>query len=71
MQAAIDAIEYAVKMGFRVSNNSWGGYSYSQALHDAIEAAGLSVPNLTYTTRYAAPEQATVYEIGLKAQYWY
>ncbi len=32
----------------------------------ALEAAGLTVPNLTYTTRYAVPEEATVYEIGLK-----
>ena len=35
----------------------------------AIEAAGLSVPNLKYTTRYAAPEYSTVYEIGLKARW--
>ena len=35
----------------------------------AVEAAGLSVPNLFYTTRYAAPEEATVYEIGLKARW--
>ena len=35
----------------------------------AIEAAGLSVPNLTYTTRYALPEESTVYEIGLKARW--
>ncbi|MCH8101481.1 MAG: TonB-dependent receptor [Proteobacteria bacterium] len=35
----------------------------------AIEAAGLTVPNLMYTTRYAAPEYSTVYEIGLKARW--
>ena len=35
----------------------------------ALEAAGLTVPNLTYTTRYALPEEATVYEIGLKARW--
>ena len=35
----------------------------------AIEAAGLTVPNLIYTTRYAAPEYSTVYEIGLKARW--
>ena len=35
----------------------------------AIEAAGLSVPNLTYTTRYALPEESTVYEIGMKARW--
>jgi len=35
----------------------------------AIEGAGLTVPNLVYTTRYAAPEYSTVYEIGLKARW--
>ena len=34
-----------------------------------IEAAGLTVPNLVYTTRYATPEYSTVYEIGLKARW--
>lgn len=35
----------------------------------AIEAAGLTVPNLTYTTRFAGPEEATVYEVGLKGHW--
>jgi len=35
----------------------------------AIEAAGLSVPNLTYSTRFAEPEESTVYEIGMKARW--
>jgi iron complex outermembrane receptor protein len=35
----------------------------------AIEDAGLSVPNLTYTTRFADPEESTVYEIGMKARW--
>ncbi len=35
----------------------------------AIEAAGLSVPNLYYTSRFADPEDSTVYEIGLKGQW--
>ncbi len=35
----------------------------------AIEAAGLNVPNLTYTSRYAGPEDSTVYEIGLKGSW--
>jgi len=35
----------------------------------AIEAAGLSVPNLVYTTRFAGPEKSTVYELGLKGQW--
>ncbi len=37
---AISAIEYATKKGVRISNNSWGGPGYSQALKDAIEASG-------------------------------
>ena len=35
----------------------------------ALEAAGLTVPNQTYSTRYARPEEALVYEIGLKARW--
>ena len=37
---AINALEYAVANGARISNNSWGGGPYYQALKDAIEAAG-------------------------------
>lgn len=37
---AILAIEYAARMGVRVSNNSWGGGGYNQALKDAIDACG-------------------------------
>lgn len=37
---AIAAIEYAIEHGAHLSNNSWGGGGYSQALKDAIEAAG-------------------------------
>ncbi len=33
---AIRAIYYAVNNGARIINNSWGGPSYSRALHDAI-----------------------------------
>lgn len=36
---AIKAIDYAVKNGAKVLNNSWGGGSYSQALRDAIIAS--------------------------------
>jgi outer membrane receptor protein involved in Fe transport len=35
----------------------------------AIENAGLATPNLTTGTRFADPEEATVYEIGLKAKF--
>jgi len=37
---AIEALNYAVKMGARITNNSWGGAPFSQALLDAIDAAG-------------------------------
>jgi subtilisin family serine protease len=37
---AIEAIEYAEMMGVPLTNNSWGGDAYSQALNDAISAAG-------------------------------
>lgn len=37
---AIEAINYSVLMGARVSNNSWGGGGFSQALSDAIAAGG-------------------------------
>lgn len=36
---AIRAINYAVQMGAQVINNSWGGGSYSKALHEALVAA--------------------------------
>ncbi len=35
----------------------------------AIESGGLSVPNLVSGTRFAGPEESTVYEIGLKARF--
>lgn len=37
--AAINAINYAVKMGAKVINCSWGGGAYSRALHDALTNA--------------------------------
>ncbi|MDP2647666.1 MAG: S8 family serine peptidase [Candidatus Yanofskybacteria bacterium] len=36
---AVQAIQYANQMGFKVTNNSWGGGAYSQVLYDAISAA--------------------------------
>ncbi len=36
---AIEAIHYAVKMGARVINASWGGIGYSKALEDAVREA--------------------------------
>lgn len=37
---AIAALSYAVDMGVKLSNNSWGGGGYSQSLYDAIQNAG-------------------------------
>jgi subtilisin family serine protease len=34
---AIEAINYAKARGIKITNNSWGGGSYSQALYDAIK----------------------------------
>ncbi|TSA41899.1 MAG: hypothetical protein D4R57_00090, partial [Verrucomicrobiales bacterium] len=36
---AIECLNYAVAKGAKISNNSWGGGSYSQALYDALAAA--------------------------------
>ncbi|HYE62351.1 MAG TPA: S8 family serine peptidase [Phycisphaerales bacterium] len=36
---AIEALQYAVAKGVKLSNNSWGGGGYSQALYDALNAA--------------------------------
>jgi len=36
---AIAALEYAVANGVRISNNSWGGGKFSQAMYDALSAA--------------------------------
>jgi subtilisin family serine protease len=37
---AIAALDYAVRMGVKVSNNSWGSGGYSQSLYDSIQLAG-------------------------------
>lgn len=37
---AVAAIEYAIDQGAHLSNNSWGGGGFSNALRDAIAAAG-------------------------------
>jgi subtilisin family serine protease len=35
----IECINYAISKGAPISNNSWGGYGFSQALYDSIAAA--------------------------------
>lgn len=39
VSSAIAALNYAVSKSITLSNNSWGGGGYSQALYDAIDAA--------------------------------
>ncbi|RXJ02246.1 hypothetical protein DS745_07610 [Anaerobacillus alkaliphilus] len=39
--SAIQAIEYATKMGAHIINASWGGRAYDHALKEAIEKSGL------------------------------
>lgn len=43
---AIKAVEYAAAMGAKLSNNSWGGGAYSEALKLAIQAAGVDHDHL-------------------------
>ena len=38
---AIEAINYAARMGAHIINASWGSYGYSQALYDAIRNSGV------------------------------
>ncbi len=62
---AVSAIDYAISMGAKVINNSWGGNSYSRALHEAytnaynhnvvlVSAAGNSNVDIGSTPMYPA-----------------
>ena len=60
----------SVGTGFKAT--SWNLSRDSRPVSGVIPAlanTGLLVPNLTTGTRYAAPEESTVYEIGLKAAF--
>lgn len=59
--SAISAIEYAISKGARVINNSWGGPSYSQALHEAYVAAY----NASVVMASAAGNSATNNDVSL------
>src|SRR5262249_8774528 len=39
ISGAIEALEYAERVGVRIANNSWGGGGFSNALRDAIAIA--------------------------------
>ncbi len=64
---AVDAINYAAKMGAHIINNSWGGDGYSQVLKDAIDvcnalvicAAGNSKLNIDSTFNHEYPASYT------------
>src|SRR5262249_20703755 len=52
--AALGAIQYSVRMGIKVTNNSWSGGLVSQFLEDAIAAAGAPGPLFTAAAGNAA-----------------
>ncbi|EED36297.1 transporter, OMR family [Luminiphilus syltensis NOR5-1B] len=59
-----------VSTGFKAT--SWNLSRFSRPFAEdipALFAAGLGVPNLNGGTRFADPEESTVYEAGLKAEY--
>jgi outer membrane receptor protein involved in Fe transport len=56
--------------GFKAS--SWNLSRYSSPFvtdQTAVEGANLQQPNQNYGGRYASPEEATVYELGMKARF--
>ncbi|MGX9460528.1 TonB-dependent receptor [Shewanella sp. A14] len=56
--------------GFKAT--SWNLSRYSSPFasdQSALETAGLALPNQVYGGRYASPEEAMVYEIGIKTQF--
>jgi outer membrane receptor protein involved in Fe transport len=59
-----------VSTGFKASswNMSRDSRPFAADL-DAINSSGLGLPNLNAGSRYAGPEEATVYEIGVKARF--
>lgn len=67
-----DNVNAYVSAGTGFKASSWNLSRDSRPFPEdqaAIEAAGLDAPNLVYTTRFARPEDSTVYEIGLKGQW--
>jgi outer membrane receptor protein involved in Fe transport len=63
-------IYFGAGTGFKASSWNLSRDSRPSASDiDAINAAGLGLNNLTSGFRFAGPEDATVYEIGLKARF--
>ena len=56
--------------GFKAT--SWNLSRYSSPFasdQSALETAGIALPNQVYGGRYASPEEALVYELGIKTQF--
>jgi iron complex outermembrane receptor protein len=69
---ATDSINIYASAGTGFKATSWNLSRDSRPFPEdqqAIEDAGLSVNNLTYQTRYAGPEDSTVYELGFKGRW--
>ncbi len=63
-------VYFSAATGFKAS--SWNLSTNSRPFpgdFDEIVAQGLATPNLVAGTRFAGPEEALVYEIGMKAQF--
>ena len=59
-----------VSTGFNASSWELGVFSTPTAEDvAALQAAGIAVPNLEAGSRFASPEEATVFELGLKAKF--
>jgi iron complex outermembrane receptor protein len=69
---ATDSINVYASAGTGFKATSWNLSRFSRPFESDIPAlagAGLAVPNLTAGTRYAGPEESTVYELGLKGNW--
>jgi outer membrane receptor protein involved in Fe transport len=69
---ATDSINVYASAGTGFKATSWNLSRDSRPFESDIPAlvgAGLAVPNLTAGTRYAGPEESTVYELGFKGQW--
>jgi outer membrane receptor protein involved in Fe transport len=67
-----DRLNTYISAGTGFKATSWNLSRDSRPFEEdipALEAAGLTVPNLVPATRYAGPEDSTLYEIGLKGVY--
>ena len=65
------AVDYAIQMGVDLTSNSWGGGGFSQALYDAIAAAGAhemafvaAAGNHSTQHRHVAPTIPSAYDLA-------